>query len=257
MLAPFNTIMNTQLVGISIIHLSETDSTNKAIKNKLIQEKVPEGLVVSTDYQTLGRGQFGNSWESAAGLNLLFSTVFYPKFLKLNESYRLTMSVCLGICDFLAELSFKAEIKWPNDILIDGKKLSGTLLESSLNSRNFEYCVVGIGLNVNQVAFANSMAVSLRQMSKQDYPLSELYPVLFRHLSKRYLHLKEDGQAQQQREFNQRLYGNQHRVPIIWQEKEHWVFCRGVDPQGNLLVEFNDGSFQLFRHKEISFLLKS
>tara|TARA_R110002050_G_scaffold81615_4_gene174782 strand:- start:1289 stop:2062 length:774 start_codon:yes stop_codon:yes gene_type:complete len=257
MLAPFNTIMNTQLVGISIIHLSETDSTNKAIKNKLIQEKVPEGLVVSTDYQTLGRGQFGNSWESAAGLNLLFSTVFYPKFLNLNESYRLTMSVCLGICDFLAELNFKAEIKWPNDILLDGRKLSGTLLESSLNSRNFEYCVVGIGLNVNQVDFANSMAVSLRQISKQEYLLSELYPILYRHLSKRYLHLKGGGQVQQQRDFNQRLYGNQQGVPIIWQEQEHWVLCRGVDPQGNLLVEFNDGSFQLFKHKEISFLLKS
>tara|TARA_R110002050_G_scaffold98209_1_gene204133 strand:- start:6747 stop:7496 length:750 start_codon:yes stop_codon:yes gene_type:complete len=249
--------MNTKLVGISIIHLPETDSTNKAIKNKLNQEKVPEGFVVSTEYQTLGRGQFGNSWESERAHNLLFSTVFYPKFLKLNESYRLTMSVCLAICDFLAEMDYKAQIKWPNDILLEGKKLSGTLLESSLNSRNFEYCVVGIGLNVNQISFENSSAVSLRQISEKEYSLSELYPKLFSHLNRRYLALKQGGQALQQRDFNQRLYGNQQSVPIIWQDKEHWVHCRGVDPQGNLLVEFKDGSFQLFRHKEISFQLKS
>jgi len=249
--------MNTQLVGNSFIQLSEIDSTNKALKNKLNQEKVPEGLVVSTEYQTLGRGQFGNSWESMPALNLLFSTVFYPKFLKLTESYRLTMSVCLGICDFLEELNFKAQIKWPNDILIEGKKVAGTLLESSLNSRNFEYCVVGIGLNVNQTIFENKNAISLQQISKQEYSRSELYPRLFSHLSKRYLTLKEQENAQQQRDFNQKLYGQVQRIPIIWKESECWVFCRGVDVQGNLLVEFNDGSFQLFRHKEISFKLKT
>lgn len=249
--------MNTQLVGISFIQLPETDSTNLVLKNKLNQENVPEGLVVATEYQTLGRGQFGNSWESERALNLLFSTVFYPKFLPLSESYRLTMSVCLGICDFLQELNFQAQIKWPNDILLEGKKVSGTLLESSLNSKSFEHIMVGIGLNVNQSSFIDKSAISLRQITKQEFVLKDLYVSLFAHLSERYLELKGGNQALQQRVFNQKLYGQQQRVPIIWKEAEHWVYCRGVDPQGNLLVEFNDGSFQLFRHKEISFPLKA
>jgi len=248
--------MNTQLVGISFIQLSEIDSTNMALKNKLNQENVPEGLVVATEYQTLGRGQFGNSWESKRGVNLLFSTVFYPKFLKLNESYRLTMSVCLGICDFLEGLNFQAQIKWPNDILLEGKKVSGTLLESSLNSRSFEYIVVGIGLNVNQLSFIQKTAISLRQISNEEYVLEDLYESLFACLSARYKELRADGQAQQQ-VFNKKLYGQEQRVPIFWRDTEHWVFCRGVNPQGNLLVEFMDGSFQLFKHKEISFPLKA
>jgi len=249
--------MNTQLVGISFILLPETDSTNLVLKNKLDQENVPEGLVVATEYQTLGRGQFGNSWESKPALNLMFSTVFYPKFLLLNESYRLTMSVCLGICDFLEQLNFQPQIKWPNDILLEGKKVSGTLLESSLNSKSFEHIVAGIGLNVNQLSFGHKSATSLGQISKQEYVLGDLYVPLFACLSQRYLELKEGGQALQQRVFNQKLYGQEHRVPIVWQDAEHWVSCRGVDPQGNLLVEFKDGSFQLFRHKQISFPLKA
>ncbi len=249
--------MNTQLVGISLLQLAETDSTNRALKNKLNQEKVPEGFVLSTEYQTLGRGQFGNTWESARGENLLFSTVFYPNFLKLSESYRLTMSLCLGICDLLEALGFQAQIKWPNDILIEGRKVSGTLLESSLNSKSFEYIIAGIGLNVNQLSFAHKTAVSMRQIGQRKYNRKELSLNLFDCLTKRYRELQLGGSSQQQQIFNKKLYGQQQSVAIIWQDLEHWVFCRGIDPQGNLLVEFKDGSFQLFKHKEISFPLKN
>jgi len=157
----------------------------------------------------------------------------------------------------LEELNFAPQIKWPNDILLKGKKVSGTLLESSLNSRSFEHIVVGIGLNVNQLSFDHEGAISLRQLSEQEYVLKDLYPSLFTHLSKRYKELKNGGESLQQRTFNQNLYGQQQRIPIVWQDAEHWVFCRGVDPQGNLLVEFNDGSFELFKHKEIRFPLKA
>jgi BirA family transcriptional regulator, biotin operon repressor / biotin---[acetyl-CoA-carboxylase] ligase len=248
--------MNTELVGIKIIQLTETASTNNALKKLLNQEVVPEGLVLCTDYQTLGRGQFGNTWESARGKNLLFSTIFYPKFLKLSESYRLTMSVCLGICDFLETLDLNPKIKWPNDVLIDGKKASGTLLESSLNVKQFEHVVVGIGLNVNQQNFQNDKATSLKLITGLNYQLNVLSKKLYSHLSLRYAQLKSGGAAEQQRTFNAKLHGQDQRVPIIWETKEYWVYCRGVDPQGNLLVEFNDGSFQLFKHKEITFKLR-
>jgi BirA family biotin operon repressor/biotin-[acetyl-CoA-carboxylase] ligase len=248
--------MNTELVGIKIIQLTETASTNNALKTLLDQEVVPEGLVVLTDYQTLGRGQFGNSWESGRAKNLLFSTIFYPKFLRLSESYRLTMSVCLGICDFLETLNFQPKIKWPNDVLINGKKVSGTLLESSLNVMQFEHVVVGIGLNVNQQHFENKNAVSLKQITSVTYPLEVVSKKLFKHLSIRYQQLKAGGAALQQRSFNENLHGQNQRVLIVWESNEYWVFCRGVDPQGNLLVEFDDSSFQLFKHKEISFKLK-
>ena len=249
--------MNTELVGIKIIQLAETASTNNALKKLLNREVVPEGLVVLTDYQTLGRGQFGNSWESDRAQNLLLSTIFYPKFLRLSESYRLTMSVCLGICDFLETLGFQPKIKWPNDVLIEGKKVSGTLLESSLNVTQFEHVVVGIGLNVNQQDFESENAISLKQLSGVNYSLDILSKNLFGHLSKRYQQLKAGDSAKQQRSFNANLHGQNQRVPILWKTKEYWVYCRGVDPQGNLLVEFDDSSFQLFRHKEISFKLKS
>jgi BirA family biotin operon repressor/biotin-[acetyl-CoA-carboxylase] ligase len=167
------------------------------------------------------------------------------------------MSVCLGICDFLETLGFHPKIKWPNDVLIEGKKVSGTLLESSLNVTQFEHVVVGIGLNVNQQDFESENAISLKQLSGVNYSLDILSKNLFGHLSKRYQQLKAGDSAKQQRSFNANLHGQNQRVPILWETKEYWVYCRGVDPQGNLLVEFDDSSFQLFRHKEISFRLKS
>lgn len=249
--------MNTELVGINIIQLPETDSTNKALKKLLSQENVLEGTVISTEYQTSGRGQFGNSWESERGQNLLFSTILYPKFLRLSENYRLTMSVCLALIDSLDQLKIKAQIKWPNDLLIGNKKVAGTLLESAINGECFEHCVVGIGLNVNQDSFINSTAVSLRQMAQKNFDHSELSNLLYQNLSKRYLALKNGAATAQQRQFNERLYGQNTRVVITWKDEKHWVFCRGVDPQGNLLVQFEDGSFQLFKHKEISFVLRA
>src|SRR5690606_28910585 len=103
--------------------------------------------------QTQGRGQRDNSWLSEPNSNITFSFVLYPTFLNLQKHFILNMLISLGIVDWLKSLSVKASIKWPNDIMIGDKKVTGILIENSSNSREIKQSVIGIGVNVNQKQF--------------------------------------------------------------------------------------------------------
>ena len=134
-------------------NLHETESTNSFLHEQLMSEKLPEGSVVTADYQTKGRGQRGSSWQSEAGKNLLMSIVVYPDFLKASEAFVLSKCIALATCDLLADYSNQVRIKWPNDILIEGKKVAGILIENILRGADIYATIAGIGINFNQQVF--------------------------------------------------------------------------------------------------------
>ena len=134
-------------------NLHETESTNSFLHEQLMSEKLPEGSVVTADYQTKGRGQRGSSWQSEAGENLLMSIVVYPDFLKASEAFVLSKCIALATCDLLADYSNQVRIKWPNDILIEGKKVAGILIENILRGADIYATIAGIGINFNQQVF--------------------------------------------------------------------------------------------------------
>lgn len=105
-----------------MVFLNETDSTNNVIQQKLAQGHLPEGSVVVADYQSQGKGQRGSVWQSKPGENLLFSMVLYPTFLKPDSLFRLSKALALAAADFASNHCNGVQIKWPNDIYIDGKK---------------------------------------------------------------------------------------------------------------------------------------
>ena len=105
-----------------------------------------EGTVIYADHQSAGKGQPGNRWESEKGKNLLFSVILCPQSVSPEDQFLISMSLSLGICDFLDNHIREAKIKWPNDILARGKKIAGILIEAS---PDHGAAVVGIGLNVN------------------------------------------------------------------------------------------------------------
>ena len=128
------------------MYISQTNSTNTWLKEH------PDCEVVWTAYQTAGRGQAGNSWESEAGKNVLFSMRLTHPPVSVEQQFRLTMLVSLAVWQVVKELlpDEDVTIKWPNDIYVGKSKICGILIENRIVEKVIEESIVGIGLNINQ-----------------------------------------------------------------------------------------------------------
>ena len=144
-----------------IIHIDETDSTNRWLK-----ENGEGTMVVTTDYQTAGKGCGTNSWESERGKNLTFSMLIHPTDIPASQQFRITEVVSVALCEVLEQYIGDVSIKWPNDIYMGDKKICGVLIENRLQGNVIVDSIIGIGLNVNQTEFVSDAPnpVSLRQL---------------------------------------------------------------------------------------------
>ena len=161
-----------RMMEFKVIHIDETDSTNRWLK-----EHGEGNMVVVADYQTAGRGCGSNSWESECGKNLTFSVLFHPTGISASEQFRITEVVSVALCHALQSYLYNnVEIKWPNDIYVDGKKICGVLIENRLHGSEIKDCIIGIGLNVNQTVFKSDAPnpVSIKQLTGKDTNLDEL-----------------------------------------------------------------------------------
>ena len=153
---------------VPLIHINETNSTNNYLQSLCSEQKVEELTVVVADFQTSGRGQRGNSWESDPGKNLLFSTVIFPEFLEARRQFLISQIISLAIKEELDTYTTDISIKWPNDIYWKEKKICGMLIENDLMGRNISQSIIGIGININQEIFHSSAPnpVSLLQITE-------------------------------------------------------------------------------------------
>jgi BirA family biotin operon repressor/biotin-[acetyl-CoA-carboxylase] ligase len=145
----------TSIFGKYIYYFPEIDSTNNYAQ-RLAQEGAPEGTIVLSDYQIEGKGRLDRTWESSKDLNILMSVILRPK-LKIEQVIKITLAtteiLILSLEKFLSRLKIENltfSVKWPNDVLANGKKIAGILTESTLREKDIIYIIVGIGLNVNQ-----------------------------------------------------------------------------------------------------------
>ena len=147
-------------------YIAETISTNSLSWQLSREKELEEGFVVYTDFQTAGRGQAGNSWESERGENLLFSILLKPSHIEITEHFLLSQIVSLGIKKILDKYTDGISIKWPNDIYWKDKKIVGILIENSIQNSHLKSSIAGIGLNVNQENFYSAPnAVSLFEIT--------------------------------------------------------------------------------------------
>ena len=159
--------------SFQIIDLEETDSTNRYLSD--LCDNTPtapiEYTTVTARFQTSGKGQRGNSWESEAGQNLLFSTVLYPRFVEARRQFVLSQIVSLAVKEELDTYTEGISIKWPNDIYWHEKKICGMLIENVLEGNRIGRCIPGIGINLNQTIFRSPAPnpVSLKQITGRDY----------------------------------------------------------------------------------------
>lgn len=143
--------LKTKVFGQNIVHFSEIDSTNNYAK-KIALEGCEEGTVVTADYQTSGRGRLGRSWDSSDKKGVWMSLVLRPD-LPFEEIQIVTLAASVAVVKALMEVAgIEAGIKWPNDIIIGGKKVCGILVEMNMELDRINFLVLGIGLNVNQQA---------------------------------------------------------------------------------------------------------
>ena len=136
-----------------LIRLNATDSTNSYIKT--VAQPDDELLVVSTRWQTAGRGQGSNRWESEEGKNLLFSLLVRPMFITVQQRFLLSMVGALSLKEVLDSYTDGIRIKWPNDLYWFDRKISGTLIETSLSGGRIKELIFGTGLNLNQRLFCS------------------------------------------------------------------------------------------------------
>lgn len=158
-----------------IIRLKEIDSTNRFLR-ELKDEQEDEMVVAVADFQTAGIGQGSHTWESEAGKNLLFSIKVHPRWVPVRQQFLLSMAGAIAIKEALETYVDGITLKWPNDVYWNDKKISGTLIETSIDSKGIKTCIFGIGINVNQEAFHSDAPnpVSLRQILGHEVDKDEL-----------------------------------------------------------------------------------
>ena len=207
---------------MKLIKLNAIDSTNEYIK-KIKSHVSDKFFCVYTYSQTNGKGQRGNIWESEPNKNICISLCYKPLTCEPNyTSFKLNMLVSLIILEFFEELKIpKLKVKWPNDILSDGKKISGILIETALRSNNINDYIIGIGLNINQNNFDNiNNASSIKNITGIDYDLNHLTTRLINFFEDLDTRFNQNSIDDIKSEYVNNLYGNNSVIKFVSDQKE-------------------------------------
>ena len=141
--------LKTNFIGRNLISYRKVKSTND-IAAQMARDKAPEGTVITSEEQTAGRGRLGRNWHSPVGVGIYLSIILRPRF-KPEQAPGISLMTGLALSETVNDyLPGKTQIKWPNDILVCGKKAAGILTELSADKGRIDYLIVGVGINVNQ-----------------------------------------------------------------------------------------------------------
>lgn len=199
------------IIGNQIQKLQSVASTNEFLQKEIKKgADLKEGYVVVANSQYDGKGLENNNWESAPGLNLILSAYLKPSFIEAQDQFLLNKLVSVSVLDFINSLSSRTsnKIKWPNDIYVNDRKVSGILINNTIGGNDILYSIIGIGININQLTF-NSDApnpVSLRQIFKTELNLDECLRSFLEFFNKRYNQLKSGDFRYIEREYIDSMY---------------------------------------------------
>ena len=242
----------------TFIHLNETHSTNSYLRELIMREKEqPEGTVVITDYQTAGRGQKGNSWESERGKNLTFSILLHPNHIPPGKQFILSQLISIAIVGVLKKYDRHFTIKWPNDIYWKEKKIAGMLIEVDLTGSSLSNAIIGIGTNINQRHFKSDAPnpVSLTQITGKEHNLSELLEKILDSIVDEYNKYTPDNEEEIRQKYMALLFRNKGVYPYLYGEEIFNASIEGIEPNGQLILKKENGSIHTFAFKEISFVI--
>ncbi len=249
---------DTLFTGRQLVWLPACPSTNTVAQQLQRENRASDGCTVITGHQTAGRGQRGNQWEAAAHENLTLSVVWHTTFLAVAEQFLLSQAVALAALDWArrwlgASAGPSLRVKWPNDLYVGNQKLGGILIENTLSGPKIQCSIVGIGLNVNQQAFAVATATSLSQLTGRAYDLAEAAARLLECLEARYLQLRAGRVSQLRQDYLAALYRYRQPHQFLVDGQEATGEIVGVEADGRLAVQLA-GGMRYFGLQEIRYL---
>jgi BirA family biotin operon repressor/biotin-[acetyl-CoA-carboxylase] ligase len=244
-------------IGSNIIFFETLPSTNTYATGLIRTKMVPEGTIIHAAFQSAGRGQTGNQWESEAGKNLLISIILYPVSLNPSDQFLISMMVSLGICDYLGGKISGCRIKWPNDIYVNNDKIAGILIENSIMENTILNSVAGIGLNINQLEFSTNVPnpISMSFITGIEYDPEVCLRQLAISIDKRYSQLMAGEHREIRRNYNSQLYRLNE-----WNDfSASGSLFRGrilsVKDDGMVRIERDDNSIREYSFSEVDFIL--
>ena len=240
------------------IHLPQTRSTNQYLRDLVEATKSrEEGTVVWADFQSAGKGQKGNSWESEEGKNLLFTLLLCPEFIEATDQFVISQIVSLALVDVLSRYGEGFSIKWPNDIYHHDSKIASILIENDISGRIIFSSFVGVGLNVNQREFLSDAPnpVSLAQILNQDVSIESLLSGIIESIYNYYDIAMEGNFDLIRRDYMNSLYRKDDFYDFSDKNGHFSGKIKNVAPTGMITITDDAGSERIYDFKEVVFEL--
>jgi BirA family transcriptional regulator, biotin operon repressor / biotin---[acetyl-CoA-carboxylase] ligase len=239
------------------IFLKETDSTNAYLQELILSGETQPVTIVSADFQRSGKGQGNNNWVSEPGKNFTFSLYYKVNQSQAESLFVINKSIALSIVEFLRKKSSKADIriKWPNDIIVNGGKIAGILIENLILSNEI-HSIIGIGLNLNQETFPkmDNQAVSLKNITSKNHHIRKNLFLLV-NIIRNHFEAIEKGETERiENSYNERLlFRNEEREYIIQNEHIRAIIL-SVDRHGRLVMKTSGGDVLSLEHGQVGYL---
>ena len=247
--------LQTERMGRQIRYFSRIDSTNQYAK-RIAEEGAPDGTLIIADEQTAGKGRSGRTWVTPPAEAIAFTLLLRPK-LSPDRISMVTLVMGLAVTNAVNSLyGVSAGIKWPNDVVIKGRKLCGILTEMSAEVRQVNYIVIGVGINANLTSFPEEIreiATSLRLELGYDINRAELIARVMAEFERLYAEFEAQGDlGAVMQEYNELCLNAGSKVRVLDPNGEYTGTSCGINSMGELLVETEDGKMQEVYAGEVS-----
>lgn len=241
----------------NIVWIENTESTNSYCFNYINKNDIVEDITfIITQKQTAGKGQQNNKWESQDFKNLTFSIILKPIHINAGDQFIVSQIVSLSVLDYLTHYIKDVIIKWPNDIYVKNKKISGILIEHLIMGMEINFSVCGVGININQNKFISDAPnpISLNQITQKEYNL-EIEIEKFYTIFENNLNLAYESAQNINTRYLDNLLGYQQKREFIANSTKFKGKIIGVSEFGQLLIEKECGTIQQFAFKEVEFII--
>lgn len=246
--------IHTKWAGKTVYFAKEIDSTNEWIK-RLTKENEVHGTLAAAEFQSLGKGRLGRRWIAPEGSCIMMSILLRPDFEPQYASM-LTLVMGLSVAQAVADAGVEVSIKWPNDVVVSHKKICGILTEMELDQDQIQEVVIGIGINVNLEEIAEDLkgkATSLYLETGRRFDRSQMIGLVMERFEKNYdLFIQTCDLSLLLDDYNAMLANRQQPVRVLDQKEPYEGVALGIDKDGKLLVEMENGEIREVSSGEVS-----
>jgi len=258
--------LNTEIIGRRIVCFDTIDSTNNYAK-KIASENCEEGTVIVAESQTAGRGRLGREWSSIDKKGIWMSIVLRPEMLP-EEVQIITLAASIAVVSAVKRVTgIETGIKWPNDIILEGKKVCGILTEMNSEMEKVNYLIIGIGINVNHdkedlshdilhkaisLKMYNERVNNIEEINSGNFNRNELIKSILFEMEQKYSKIKKGLTDEVIEEWKRYSVTLGKEIKIVTKNKEYIAMAEDITPEGKLTVRCKDGIIKEISSGEIS-----